>query len=222
VYEGTGRLGQGPGLLDHPGPAGQAQLADPEMMHALRRVFTEIDDDPEVCVAVLRGAGERAFCAGMDLKWSESLTKADRIEQGRLGEKTFAMMERLSIRCRRRARLRWSAAGWSWRWARTSSSATRTRRWAWSRSPCPRGRPTGEDDRGRRPGPAGVRRNAPGLGAASSGCRSGSAKAIAKEMLFTGVRLDAQRAAEDRPVNDVFTADEFDTKVASWPSGSPR
>jgi len=58
----------------------------PEMMHGLRKVFTDIDDDPEVCVAVLRGAGEKGFCAGMDLDWSESLTKADRIEQGRLGE----------------------------------------------------------------------------------------------------------------------------------------
>src|SRR3954452_12210897 len=69
----------------------------PESMHELRALFTEIDDDEDVCVAVLRGAGDRAFCAGMDLAWSESLTKKDRIEQGRLGEKTFAMMERLSI-----------------------------------------------------------------------------------------------------------------------------
>src|SRR5438874_12581861 len=69
----------------------------PTSLGELRQVFTEIDEDEDVCVAVLRGAGERAFCAGMDLAWSESLTKKDRIEQGRLGEKTFAMMERLSI-----------------------------------------------------------------------------------------------------------------------------
>src|SRR5690606_9955789 len=69
----------------------------PDMMHGLRKVFTDIDDDPDVHVAVLRGAGEKGFCAGMDLDWSASLTKADRVEQGRLGEKTCAMMERLSI-----------------------------------------------------------------------------------------------------------------------------
>jgi enoyl-CoA hydratase len=33
-------------------------------------------------------------------------------------------------------------------------------------------------------------------------------------MLFTGVRLDAQRALKIGLVNDVFTADDFDTKVA--------
>jgi enoyl-CoA hydratase/carnithine racemase len=39
--------------------------------------------------------------------------------------------------------------------------------------------------------------------------------ARAKEMLFTGVRLDAQRALQLGLVNDVFPADEFDDKVAA-------
>ena len=68
-------------------------------MNELRRFFTAVDDDEDVCVAVLRGAGERAFCAGMDLKWSEGLTKRERIEQGRLGEKTFSH-DRADRRCR--------------------------------------------------------------------------------------------------------------------------
>jgi len=33
----------------------------------------------------------------MDLGWSAELTRKERVEQGRLGEKTFAMLERLSI-----------------------------------------------------------------------------------------------------------------------------
>jgi enoyl-CoA hydratase len=55
--------------------------------------------------------------------------------------------------------------------------------------------------------------NAPGWGGVKRlPARVG--KAIAKEMLFTGVRLDAQRALKIGLVNDVFTADDFDTKVA--------
>lgn len=44
----------------------------PTSMAELREVFTKVDDDEDVCVVVLRGAGERAFCAGMDLGWSEA------------------------------------------------------------------------------------------------------------------------------------------------------
>ncbi|HEX3592896.1 MAG TPA: enoyl-CoA hydratase-related protein [Pseudonocardiaceae bacterium] len=38
-------------------------------------------------------------------------------------------------------------------------------------------------------------------------------KARAMEMLFTGVRLDAERALRFGLVNDVYAADEFDSRV---------
>ena len=41
---------------------------DPESMIALRERLTEFRDDPALSVAVLTGAGDRAFCAGADLK----------------------------------------------------------------------------------------------------------------------------------------------------------
>jgi enoyl-CoA hydratase len=43
-----------------------------QMRDELHQVLSAIKDDPEVRVAVLKGAGERAFCAGADL--SEFLT----------------------------------------------------------------------------------------------------------------------------------------------------
>ncbi len=43
-----------------------------QMRDELYQVFSAIKDDPEVMVAVCKGAGERAFCAGADL--SEFLT----------------------------------------------------------------------------------------------------------------------------------------------------
>jgi enoyl-CoA hydratase/carnithine racemase len=53
-------------------------LARPEVMNALHppaheeldRVWDDVAADPEIWVAVLTGAGERAFSAGNDLKWT--------------------------------------------------------------------------------------------------------------------------------------------------------
>ncbi|HTF52691.1 MAG TPA: enoyl-CoA hydratase/isomerase family protein [Pseudonocardia sp.] len=186
----------------------------PEMMHALRRVFTEIDEDPEVCVAVLRGAGDRAFCAGMDLKWSESLTKADRIEQGRLGEKTFAMMERLSIPVF--AAVHGYAVGGGLELALGADfivchenakmglvEITLSARPPYRPKMTEDGDPDQPEFGGNAPGWGGVKRLPKRVGLAR-----------AKEMLFTGIRLDAQRALQIGLVNNVFAADEFDAKVA--------
>jgi enoyl-CoA hydratase len=186
----------------------------PEMMHAMRRLFTEIDDDPDVNVVVLRGAGERAFCAGMDLKWSESLTKADRIEQGRLGEKTFAMMERLSIPVV--AAVHGYAVGGGLELALGADfivahenakmglvEITLSARPPYRPKMTEDGDPDQPEFGGNAPGWGGVKRLPQRVG-----------KAIAKEMLFTGVRLDAQRAMRLGLVNNVFTADEYDEKVA--------
>ncbi|MGI9003291.1 MAG: enoyl-CoA hydratase/isomerase family protein [Pseudonocardia sp.] len=186
----------------------------PEMMHALRRVFTDIDDDPEVCVAVLRGAGERAFCAGMDLTWSESLTKADRIEQGRLGEKTFAMMERLSIPIF--AAVHGYAVGGGLELALGADfivcadnakmglvEITLSARPPYRPKMTEDGDPDQPEFGGNAPGWGGVKRLPQRVGLAR-----------AKEMLFTGIRLDAPRALQFGLVNSVFPADELDAGVA--------
>jgi enoyl-CoA hydratase len=186
----------------------------PQMMHGLRRVFTDIDDDAEVCVAVLRGAGERAFCAGMDLKWSESLTRADRIEQGRLGEKTFAMMERLSIPVF--AAVHGYAVGGGLELALGADfivcsdnakmglvEITLSARPPYRPKMTEDGDPDQPEFGGSAPGWGGVKRLPQRIGLAR-----------AKEMLFTGIRLDAQRALQLGLVNSVFPAEEFDAGVA--------
>lgn len=185
----------------------------PEMLRELRQVFTEIDDDEDVCVAVLRGAGDRAFCAGMDLKWSESLTKKDRIEQGRLGEKTFAMMERLSIPVI--AAVHGYAVGGGLEFALgadfiVASENAKMGLVEITLSARPPYRPKitedGDPDQpevgGSAPGWGGLKRLPERIG-----------KAKAKQLLFTGVRLDAQQALEIGLVNEVYPADEFDKRV---------
>jgi enoyl-CoA hydratase/carnithine racemase len=186
----------------------------PGMLHGLRGVFGEIDDDEDVCVAVLSGAGERAFCAGMDVDWSEGLTKADRVEQGRLGEKTFAMMERLSIPIF--AAVHGYAVGGGLELAlgadfivaADNAKLGLVEITLSARPPYqPKfmgGKPDPDQPEvgGSAPGWGGVKRLPQRVG-----------KARAKQMLFTGVRLDAQQALEFGLVNDVFPAEEFDKHV---------
>ena len=42
----------------------------PGMLSGLEAIFADLNTDPDIWVAVLTGAGERAFCAGADLKES--------------------------------------------------------------------------------------------------------------------------------------------------------
>lgn len=51
-------------LLNRPGAL---NAIDDEMDRALAAAWERIDGDPDIRVAVLRGAGERAFCAGGDI-----------------------------------------------------------------------------------------------------------------------------------------------------------
>jgi enoyl-CoA hydratase len=186
----------------------------PDSMTELRKVFTEIDDDPDVCVAVLRGAGERAFCAGMDVKWSEGLTPKERVEQGRLGEKTFALIERTSVPVI--AAVHGYAVGGGLELALAAdfivaSDNAKLGLVEITLSARPPYQPkfmNGEPDPdqpevgGSAPGWGGVKRLPKRVG-----------KYRAKEMLFTGVRLDAARALEFGLVNSVFPAEEFDKHV---------
>jgi E-phenylitaconyl-CoA hydratase len=41
---------------------------DPAMNNELIRIWAEVRDDPDVWIAILTGAGDKAFCAGADLK----------------------------------------------------------------------------------------------------------------------------------------------------------
>jgi enoyl-CoA hydratase len=182
-------------------------------MQELRQTFTAIDDDEDVCVAVLRGAGERAFCAGMDLDWSEKLTKKERIEQGRLGEKTFAMMERLSIPVI--AAVHGYAVGGGLELALGADfivcsdnakmglvEITLSARPPYRPKMTEDGDPDQPEFGGSAPGWGGVKRLPQRIGMAR-----------AKELLFTGARIDAARALELGLVNSVFPADEFDKRV---------
>lgn len=66
-------------------------LNRPEAMNALNRelsgamgeAWTDFNDDPDMWVAIVTGAGDRAFCAGMDLKERASMDAAGQAWQQR-------------------------------------------------------------------------------------------------------------------------------------------
>lgn len=185
-----------------------------QMLLELRQVLRDLDEDEEVRVVVLRGAGEKAFCAGMDLDWSEQLTNEDRVEQGRLGERTFAMMERLSIPVVAAVHgyvlgggLE-VALGADFIVARDDAQLGFVEITLSADPPYrPKATEDGDPDQpefgGSAPGWGGVKRLPDRIG-----------KARAKELLFTGVRVPADRALELGLVNNVFSSDEWDEEVA--------
>lgn len=66
----------------------KANALNPPTLRALADAWREVADDDDVRCAVLTGAGDRVFCAGMDMK--ETIASASRLAAGeRLDEDTF-------------------------------------------------------------------------------------------------------------------------------------
>ncbi|MGH8013657.1 MAG: enoyl-CoA hydratase-related protein, partial [Candidatus Binataceae bacterium] len=63
-------------LFEKKGPVAYVTINRPERLNAcdyetyarLAEIWIEFRDDPALRVAILTGAGERAFCAGSDIK----------------------------------------------------------------------------------------------------------------------------------------------------------
>jgi enoyl-CoA hydratase/carnithine racemase len=69
----------------------KANALDPAMLRELAAAWREIAGDPAIRCAVLTGTGERAFCAGMDMK--ETIAASQRLARGeRLDPDTFEGM----------------------------------------------------------------------------------------------------------------------------------
>lgn len=185
-----------------------------EMMMELRRAFAEIDADHDAKVVVLRGAG-RAFCAGADLDWSASLTPEGRAESNRLGQRTFNMMEQMETPVV--AAVHGYALGGGLEFAlaadfivASDNAQMGLPEITLSANPPYRPKITedGDPDQpafgGQAPGWGGPKRLPERVG-----------KAMAKEMMLTGDRVDAERALRIGLVNEVYAAEEFDERVAA-------
>ena len=70
---------------------------NPELRYALSRRFDEVEANDDIWIAVLTGAGERAFCAGADLKHrarERDATPEQRAEWSRMAAETTSIIER--------------------------------------------------------------------------------------------------------------------------------
>jgi enoyl-CoA hydratase len=89
--------------LDHPHVAvvtidrpAQANALDPPTLSQLATAWRRIAADPDVRCAVLTGAGDRVFCAGMDMK--TTIPASQRLARGeRLDDETFAGLRDVSV-----------------------------------------------------------------------------------------------------------------------------
>ena len=61
---------------------------NPELRHALSECWNEVERNEDIWVAVVTGAGDRAFCAGMDLKHRARETDADAAQRQAWAEMT--------------------------------------------------------------------------------------------------------------------------------------
>lgn len=183
------------------------------MMKELRATFMDLDEREDVHVVVLRGSG-RAFCAGMDLKWSDSLTNKERVDSARIGQKTFAGMEAMSTPIF--AAIHGYTLGGGLELALAadfivSSSNARLGLPEITLSARPPYRPKAAEDGD--PDQPEFGGSGPGWGSLTR-LPALIGKARAKELILTGVHVDADRAFQLGIVNDVFPEEDFEEQVS--------
>ncbi|MFA5537364.1 MAG: enoyl-CoA hydratase-related protein [Bacillota bacterium] len=66
-----------------------------DVLRDLDGVLEQLEQDNETRVVIITGAGERAFVAGADISFMESLTPLDAKKFARLGQKVFSRIENL-------------------------------------------------------------------------------------------------------------------------------
>lgn len=184
-----------------------------EMMAELTQVCEELDENEEVGVVVLRGAG-RAFCAGADMKWSEEMTPKDRVESNRIGQRAFARIE--SMMKPMVAAVHGYALGGGLELALAADfivcsddaklglpEITLSAKPPYRPKITEEGDPDQPEFGGAGPGWGGIKRLPERIG-----------RARAKELLLTGVHVDSDRALALGLVNDVYPSAEFGERVS--------
>ncbi|WP_164219646.1 enoyl-CoA hydratase [Virgibacillus sp. YIM 98842] len=67
------------------------------LLEALRDTVHEIDNDPTVYCVIITGAGEKAFCAGADLKERKGMSEAQVIETVKFIGETVTLIEHMKV-----------------------------------------------------------------------------------------------------------------------------
>jgi enoyl-CoA hydratase len=68
-----------------------------ELLHMLREALIEASDDERVRAVVITGAGDRAFCAGADIRAMQAMSVDQAREWSRLGHDVFQTLDDLPL-----------------------------------------------------------------------------------------------------------------------------
>lgn len=184
-----------------------------EMLNELVHCMEALDENPEAFVIVLRGAG-RAFTAGADLDWSTDLTDAERVDSNRYGQKAMARIEMISKPVV--AAVHGYALGGGLELALaadfiicSSNAQLGLPEITLSAREPYRPKIVGEEGDPDQPEYGG---QAPGWGAPRR-LPERVGKAWAKQLMLTGVRIDAEQAVRIGLANEVYPDDEFEEKL---------
>jgi len=64
-------------------------------LHELQKAFQELENNPEVKVVILTGAGDKAFIAGADIHEMKDMNSLDAVRFSKLGHATLDQIEGL-------------------------------------------------------------------------------------------------------------------------------
>ena len=172
---------------------------NPELRYALSQHFDEVEANDEIWVVIVTGAGDRAFCAGADLKHRAREAEADQATRDAWAEmtaKTTPINQRWSFPKPVIAKVNGFALGGGLELALSCDIII-------AADHIEVGLP--EPRRGLIAGGVGVHRLPRQIGLKP-----------AMGYLLTGRHMSAQRAYELGLVNEVVPADQLDACVASW------
>ncbi|MDY6843475.1 MAG: enoyl-CoA hydratase-related protein [Thermodesulfobacteriota bacterium] len=162
-----------------------------ELMHEFRDAIHQLEEDKNVKVIILTGAGDRAFVAGADISELKEMNSFSALEYSKVGHDCFAFMEKMSKPII--AAVNGFALGGG---AELACACD----FIFASEKAKFGLP--EINLGVIPGFGGTQRLPRLIG-----------KAIAKELIYTGDIIDAQRAYELGLVNKVFSLEDLITET---------
>lgn len=172
---------------------------NPELRYALSKHLDEVESNPNIWLAVITGKGNKAFCAGMDLKHRAELVNATEEQQNiwqRMHEDTVSLNERWYFPKPIIAKVNGYALGGGLELALACDIIIASENSEF-------GLP--EPKRGLIAGGVGVHRLPRQIGLKP-----------AMGYLLTGRHMRAQRAYELGLINEVVTAEQLDQAVEGW------
>lgn len=77
--------------------ANKLNVLDASVLHGIAAALADVEEDPDIFAVVLTGAGDRAFCAGADLRAIKAMAAHEFAEANLLGHEVFEQIRRTHV-----------------------------------------------------------------------------------------------------------------------------